>query len=102
MDELFASGHAVDLVLAFAVLEGAVLVAWRYRTGRGLAAAEVLSLLVPGVWLLLALRCSVTGAWWGWIAVCLLGALGAHLVDLGRRWSAAARQTIPPTQPRGR
>jgi hypothetical protein len=85
MAEMFASGRIVDLILAFTVLEGIALAGYRRWTGRGLAAAGVARTLLPGMCLLLALRAALMGAWWGWIAACLLAALVTHLVDLGLR-----------------
>lgn len=85
MDDWFASGRMVDLVLAFAVLEGVVLVAWRRAAGHEHAVADVASVLLPGVCLLLALRCTIGGADWIWTATCLLAALVTHLADLVRR-----------------
>lgn len=99
MADLFASGRIVDLILGFTLLEGIVLVAWRRGTGRGLAIADVLSMLLPGICLLLALRCTMTGAWWGWTAACLLASLVTHLADLGRRRAGMSTQTIPPEKP---
>ena len=71
---LFASGHAVDIVLGVLAVE-AVWLVWR---GRG----EALSALLPGALILLALRAALIGApWWavaGWLAL----SLPAHLYDL--------------------
>lgn len=86
MGELFASGRAVDLVLAFVAVEALVLALHRRHTGRGLPPADLAALLLPGVGLLLALRAALVGAWWGWTALALLAALLAHLADVGRRW----------------
>jgi len=82
----FANGHAVDLILLVVAVEAACAVAWHWRTRRGLSPAAVLSLLLPGVFLLIALRGALVGAGWGWIAVWLLAAFAAHLQDLARRW----------------
>lgn len=83
--ELFASGRIVDLILGLTVLEGIALVIHRRRTGRGLAAAGVIHALVPGIFLLLALRTVLAGAWWVWTAACLLAAFVTHLMDLRHR-----------------
>jgi hypothetical protein len=87
MIELFASGHAVDIVLAVMALEAGLLLAYRYRTRRGLSAAELLSVLVPGAFLLLALRGALVGAGASLIAACLVAALLAHVADVARRWN---------------
>jgi hypothetical protein len=86
MQAWFANGHAVDFILLVVAVEAACVIAWHRRTGRGLSPAGVCSLLLPGVFLLVALRGALVGAAWGWIAACLLAALVAHLQDLDRRW----------------
>ena len=83
---LFATGYIVDLILIFTAIEAALMLAYHRRTGRGLPPADLLSNLLSGVCLMLALRGALVDAWWGWIAACLLAALLAHLNDLRRRW----------------
>lgn len=78
--------HLADLVLAVLVLEALGLVVFYQRTGRGMAPRDCVGLLGAGLALALALRCAMSGAWPGWVALCLLGALVAHLDDLRRRW----------------
>jgi hypothetical protein len=87
MAALFASGTVVDLILLVVAAEALGIVLLTRPTRRtGLFPAEVASLLLPGVCLLAALRGALVGAWWGWIALCLLAAFAAHLHDLDRRW----------------
>lgn len=86
MGDLFATGRVADLILALVVLEAILLVAYRRRTGRGVATWDLLPNLLAGGCLLLALRGALTGAGWAWIAACLAAALLAHLADLSRRW----------------
>jgi hypothetical protein len=86
--DLFATGRVVDLILALMALEGVFLVAYRRRTGRGIVAGDLLSNLLAGAGLLLAVRGALAGAGWIWIAACLLAALLAHVADLRRRWHA--------------
>jgi hypothetical protein len=83
--ELFASGHVVDLIIAFMVVEAVVLLAWRRRTGHGIAPGPLVASLLAGFFLLLALRSALTGAPWAVMAGWLLAALVAHLADLIRR-----------------
>ena len=78
--------HLVDLVLAVLVIEAIVLMLHDRRTGQGIASRDCLGLLGAGLFLALALRCALSGAWLGWIALSLLLALLAHLDDLRRRW----------------
>ncbi len=86
MSELFASGHIVDLIIVFTAIEVTAVVAYRRRTGRGLPSGDLISTLLSGICLMIALRCALTGLWWGWIGLCLGLALVAHLNDLARRW----------------
>jgi hypothetical protein len=79
MSWLFASGHAVDVVLAFMVLEGI----WLVRRQR--APLAVFLMLMPGALMLVALRAALTGLPWYWIAVPLTVSLPLHLADLRHR-----------------
>ncbi len=85
MDELFASGHIADLVLAVLALE-AVVLAWRHaRSGAGPPPRVFAPMIGAGVLLVLALRCALTGAPWPWMALLLSGAGLVHLLDLRQR-----------------
>jgi len=83
---LFASGRVVDLVIGLTICEGLFLAWLRRKTGRGLSLADIVGNLAAGVFLMLAIRAALTGEAWPTIAVFLLLALVAHLVDLWRRW----------------
>lgn len=91
MAEFFTSGLIVDFILIMVVIEAALLAIYHHRTGKGLAPAEVAGFLLSGLFLLLALRAALAGAWWGWISLCLTGALLTHVLDLAHRW----RRTPP-------
>ena len=88
MAELFLSGHVVDLIILLVALEAMVLTAYRRQRGRGIGPAALMSMLLPGLCLLLALRGALVDAHWAWIAACLLLSLLFHLADLRRRWRA--------------
>lgn len=79
---LFASGHAVDIVLLVLAIEALWLAARRR--------IDVLPALLPGALILLAVRAALTGSeWWvvaGWLAL----SLPAHLYDLRRRLTASS------------
>ena len=77
----FASGHAADLVLIVLVLEAVWLKA------RGWDIAKIIGLIGPAVFIVLALRASLVGAGWEWVAVLLALSLPLHLLDLRRRLS---------------
>lgn len=80
MTWLFASGHAVDIVLAVIAVELVWMVAaagWRVR--------EAVLRLAPGALMLLALRAALIGSEWFWIALPLLLSFPVHLADLAQR-----------------
>ncbi|WP_240663077.1 hypothetical protein [Sphingomonas sp. UV9] len=75
---MFASGHAVDIVLGVIGLE----LLWLRRQGWSMATAGLR--LAPGMLMLFALRAALTGLDWRWIAVPLIASLPVHLLDLAR------------------
>ncbi|MCM8556519.1 hypothetical protein [Sphingomicrobium sediminis] len=79
MSELFASGHAADIILAVLFIEAI----WLWR--RGWKARDLLGLLGPAALIVLGLRAALVGADWPWIAIPLALALPLHLVDLANR-----------------
>jgi hypothetical protein len=88
LEDLIASGRIVDAIIAFIVVEALVLSLYHRRTSLGLPPVDVVTMLLAGLFLLLALRAALTGANWIWIAAFLGAALVAHLADLRRRWWA--------------
>lgn len=76
----FASGHAVDLVLAVIVAELAWLV-----SGSGWRLRDALACLLPGALMLVALRAALTGMDWRWIGLPLALSFPVHLADLALR-----------------
>ncbi len=79
MAELFASGHAVDIVLAVIAIEALMLIARRR------SAATVVLALSPGVLMLVAVRAALVGSGWYVVALALAASLPVHLLDLRRR-----------------
>ncbi len=86
MNELFASGRIVDLMIGIVILEWIAITVHRARTGKGVATLDLLGNLLAGVFLMLALRAALVGMAWPWIAAFLTAALPAHLYDVARRW----------------
>lgn len=86
MSDLFASGRIVDLILGLVVLEAALLYIYRRLTGRGPRLRSLLPTLASGALLLLAMRLTIAGLWWGLIALPLALALITHGLDLAGRW----------------
>lgn len=80
MEWLFASGHAVDIVLAVLAIEAI----WLRAKGR--SAIDIALLMLPAVAILLALRAALVGADWPWIAVPLALSFPVHLADLKSRF----------------
>ncbi|HEX2941224.1 MAG TPA: hypothetical protein VHO91_09265 [Rhodopila sp.] len=93
---LVSSPHLIDLVLGFTLLEGALLIWWRRRAitatapeyGRAGArpVSDVFRLLLPGLFLMLALRAALAGAAWPWVPTALAASFIAHVIDLRGRW----------------
>ncbi|MGQ0620115.1 MAG: hypothetical protein ACT4QA_09385 [Panacagrimonas sp.] len=86
MSEIFASGRVVDLVLALIAFEALALAVYHRLAGGGVPAYDLLANLASGICLLLALRASLTGQSWVWVAAALSASLFGHLLDLSRRW----------------
>ena len=79
MNWLFASGHAVDIVLVVIAIEfGWLVSAARWKP------IDALLRLAPGALILLSLRGALTGADWRWIALPLLMSFPVHVADLAR------------------
>ena len=76
---LFASGHAVDIVLVVLLIECFVLVR------RGWKASHVFATLAPAALIMLGTRAALVGAAWPWIAGPILLSLPVHLFDLRLR-----------------
>jgi hypothetical protein len=87
MEEAFATGAIVDIILAMMALEAVALVALRRRIGRGPSPLAIVTSLAAGLFLLIALRIALTGGPWQGIAAALLGSLLAHTADTWLRWS---------------
>lgn len=79
MEDLFTSGHAVDIVLIVLALEGAFLIARRRK------AIDVILMLAPAALILVALRVALTGGDWGIMAILLTASFPVHIADLRRR-----------------
>lgn len=86
MSQFFASGLAVDLVLALMVGEALILTCLHRYAGRGPAPSVWLANLLSGFCLVLGVQAVIAGAAWPLLALALAGSLVAHLVDLKLRW----------------
>ncbi len=101
MQELFDSGRIVDLILVLMTVEGILLVLAKSRLGVGLNVRGALSVLLPGLGLLLALRAALADQSWTVVAAFLFASLVAHLADLRARMTTSAepRNRIPSGVP---
>ncbi|MFQ3596594.1 MAG: hypothetical protein SNJ63_10855 [Sphingomonadaceae bacterium] len=81
MTDFFASGRAVDVVLAVLALEMLLVMLFAGSRRR----QTLLLALLPGLFLLLALRVALAGGPWQLIALFLALSLPAHLADMRRR-----------------
>ena len=75
----------VDAILCLVLLEGVALVLLHRSTGRSLPPRLVLSMLLPGFFLLLAVRLSMGQSPWFVICGVLFLALCTHCADLWTR-----------------
>ena len=91
---LFVGGKIADLVLAVMVIEAVVLVALSRRAQSVLSLSSIFSALLPGFFLVLALRAAFVHAQWFWIALALTGALVTHLIDMRLRFSSRAATSV--------
>lgn len=85
MADFFASGRAVDVVLAVLLIEGLWL---RWRGQRW---ADIAPALLPAVLMMLGLRAALTGMHWTFVSVPLALAFPVHLYDLKRRGMVGRR-----------
>lgn len=79
MEQFFASGRAVDVVLGVLFVEAIWL---KYR---GQKWADIIPVLLPAILMMLGLRAALTGLAWPFVSVPLALAFPVHLYDLRRR-----------------
>jgi hypothetical protein len=90
MNDASLIARLVDGVIAFTLIEAAVLLLYRHATGKGVAPREFALNMVSGLCLMLALRAFAHDAAAPWTALCLLGAGVAHVTDIWLRWRRGA------------
>jgi hypothetical protein len=89
VEQLISSGRIVDLIVCVMIVEGLLLTVLQRRLGFELPLSRIIPMLLAGLFLLLALRVSLQGGSWTWIALWLLAALIAHMLDLVARLRSA-------------
>jgi len=96
MDEFFAGGGAITVVLSLIIVEAILLmVLWRMRLCP-LPPRATLLILAPGTCLLMAALAALSGASWMGVSSLFFVALIIHLIDLRQRWQERARMDAPP------
>ena len=91
LESWVTGGGLVDTIIAVTLLEVAFFLAYHYQTKRGLAPRDYLLNVVSGLCLMLALRCSLSGAAWYFMSLWLMAAGLAHVTDIGWRLQQRAR-----------
>lgn len=86
MESLFSTGRIIDAIIILTLVEMLLLCVYYWRTGKGIPTSLVVSNLMAGLCLLLAVRLALSGVAWSWIASCLLASLLAHLANLRALW----------------
>lgn len=79
MEQFFASGRAVDVVLAVLVVEAL------WLRLRGQKWADIIPALLPAILMMLGLRAALTGMEWPFVSLPLALAFPVHLYDMHRR-----------------
>jgi hypothetical protein len=79
MQQFFADGYAVDVVLVVLVVEAI------WLKLRGNIWADIWPALLPAVLMMVALRAAITGMVWPFVSLPLTLAFPVHLYDLRRR-----------------
>ncbi len=85
MSKLFTTGLIADVMLIFMLVEAVCLLAYFFKTRRGLPPLAVFWMLLPGSCLVLAVRGALVGAEWGWIALAVSVSLLGHIGDFRQR-----------------
>jgi hypothetical protein len=89
------SAHLADMALVALLVEAAALTVYRSHTCRGPAVRDILSVLLPGACLMLAMRSALASAGTQVVGFFLFAALLTHVADLRRRWRLAATPPQP-------
>jgi hypothetical protein len=85
--ELFAGGLLIDGIVLLMLFELLVLLVLRSKSQRALTTPLLITNLGSGAALLMTLRAALTGARWQMLALWLIVALCAHVIDLKLRWA---------------
>lgn len=88
VQSLIETSRVADILIIVMLAEAAVLIGYRLVKARGFAVSHVVTNLLAGLFLVLALKAALASAPWQWIAASLALAGVAHAVDVIMRWPA--------------
>lgn len=88
LQEMILSGQIVTIMLLFVVVEIILLAALWLIKQKGIPLIPLLANVGAGGSLMLALRATLTGGEWYWIATFLVASLCFHTWDLSLRWQS--------------
>ena len=88
--ELILSGRIIDVVIAVLLLELVAVSILHKTRGLGIAPYPLMVNIGAGGSLALAIKASITGAGWQWIATWLITSFVFHVLDLRTRWRRAS------------
>jgi len=94
-EQFIRSADVMTVIFAFLLLEVAALMIWRWRTGRGLRVTRMVSMIVPGLSIFLALRSVLLGQTVWVTGLWLVVSMVSHLVDLRLRIHDETAWTAP-------
>jgi len=77
----------VDFIIVCTLIEWLVLWLVYRRTGRGIAPSTLRMTLLPGLYLMMALRCALTALPFYVVLLFLIASGLTHAADLMRRWN---------------
>jgi hypothetical protein len=86
MKSFFLGGWIFAVIFGGMLVESAALATFHRQTGRGIPPSRLAGNIGAGLGILLAAFAALRGAPWPLVAIALLGALAAHVVDLRQRW----------------
>lgn len=86
LEQAFASGRIVDLILMLVMAEAVGLVVFWTIKRRGIPPRALIANLASGAALMLAVRSALVDAPWTQVAAFLTISFIAHLADLTGRW----------------
>ena len=81
----FVSPRLIDLILLLTLAEAFALMVWPRTESSASGRRAIGWMLLPGIFLMLALRAALAGEPWPWVPAALTGALISHLFDLRGR-----------------